>query len=270
VSQFLRSMEQSSSARLKTARARRPLETVTAEALAMPHPRSAGHFGGTFDLIAEIKPRSPAEGELGTSDLLARAGAYQDGGAGMLSVLTEPEAFGGSLELLQSVAAEARVPVLCKDFLVDPYQVFEARVAGADGVLVIARILSDEAMAAILDAVAQTGMFALLEAFDASDLKRVLSHAEGGGDLLVGVNCRDLETLRIEPSIHADLAAGLPERPPSVAESGILAPADIRRVAGVGYRGALVGSALMRADDPASMIASMLAAGRETVTVAAS
>jgi indole-3-glycerol phosphate synthase len=270
MSRFLQSMEQSSSARLKTARARRPLETVTADALATPHPRSPGHFGATFDLIAEIKPRSPAEGELGTSDLVARAGAYQDGGAGMLSVLTEPEAFGGSLELLQSVAAEARVPVLCKDFLVDPYQVFEARLAGADGVLVIARILSDEAMAAILDAVAQTGMFALLEAFDASDLKRVSSHVDSRADLLVGVNCRDLETLRTEPSIHAELAAGLPERPPSVAESGILVPEDIRRVAGVGYRGALVGSALMRADDPASMIASMLATGRETVTVAAS
>lgn len=270
MSQFLQSMGQSSSGRLKAALARRSLEAVIAEALATPHPRSPGLFGGTFDLIAEIKPRSPAEGELGTSDLVERAGAYQDGGAGMLSVLTEPEAFGGSLELLQSVAAEARVPVLRKDFLVDPYQVFEARAAGADGVLVIARILSDDTMAAILDAVAQAGMFALLEAFDASDLKRVSSLSEGGGDLLLGVNCRDLETLRTEPSIHAELAGGLPNRPASVAESGILAPADIRRVAGLGYHGALVGSALMRADDPASMVASMLAAGRETVKVTAS
>jgi indole-3-glycerol phosphate synthase len=270
MSQFLQSMEQSSSARLKAALARRSLEAVIAEALARPNLRSPGQFGGIFDLIAEIKPRSPAEGELGTTDLVERAGAYQDGGAGMLSVLTEPEAFGGSLELLQSVAAEARVPVLRKDFLVDPYQVFEARAAGADGVLVIARILSDDTMAVILDAVAQTGMFALLEAFDASDLKRASSLTEGRDDILLGVNCRDLETLRTEPSIHAELAAGLPEQPASVAESGILALADIRRVAGLGYHGALVGSALMRADDPASTIAAMLAAGRDTVRVAAS
>ena len=184
----------------------------------------------------------------------------------MLSVLTEPEAFGGSLQLLQSVAAEARVPVLCKDFLVDPYQVFEARVAGADGVLVIARILSDEAMAAILRRGGSNR-----HVRPGGGVRRIRPEAcldatpRVGVTLFVGVNCRDLETLRTEPSIHGELAAGLPDRPPSVAESGILDPADIRRVAGLGYRGALVGLGPDEVDDPAGMMASMLAAGRETV-----
>lgn len=268
MSRFLESMEQSSRARLQGARARRSPEAVIGKALATAAPRSLGQFGQVFDLIAEIKPRSPAEGELGTADLVERAAAYREGGAGMLSVLTEPDAFGGSLELLEAVAAEAHVPVLRKDFLVDPYQVFEARAAGADGVLIIARILAEESLVAMLDAVERTGMFALVEAFDTTDLNRIASVAEGRGDFLVGINCRDLETLRTEPSIHAELAAGLPAGAPSVAESGILAPTDIRRVAGLGYRGALVGSALMRTDDPAGLTAAMLTAGRETVKVA--
>jgi indole-3-glycerol phosphate synthase len=267
---FLQSMERSSHARLDAARARRSLETVVEEALALPSPRGLGTFGAVFDLIAEIKPRSPAEGELATHDLLARATAYEAGGAGMLSVLTEPEAFGGSLELLEAVTGVAQVPVLCKDFLIDPYQVFEARVAGADGVLIIARILSDDAMTTLLDAVEQAGMFALVEAFDVSDLIRVSAVREGRRALLVGVNCRDLETLRTEPEKHAEFVGSLPGSAASVAESGMLGPADIRRVAGLGYCGALVGSALMRSDDPTGLVQAMLVAGRETMKVVAS
>jgi len=263
-------MEQSSRARLQAARARRPLAVVVEQAMAAPAPRGLGNFAEVFDLVAEIKPRSPAEGELGTADLVERAAAYQEGGAGMLSVLTEPDAFGGSLELLQAISAGAGVPVLRKDFLVDPYQVFEARAAAADGVLIIARILSDEAMNIVLDTVEQTGMFALVEAFDTADLGRITSIAEARSGLLVGVNCRDLETLRTEPSIHERLAAGLLTHPPAVAESGMLDTADIRRVAALGYRGALVGSALMRAHDPAGLAAAMLTTGRETAKVSAS
>ncbi|MEX1126181.1 MAG: indole-3-glycerol phosphate synthase TrpC [Acidimicrobiia bacterium] len=270
MSGFLESMERSSRRRLDEARMARPLDSVIKDALAAPPPRNLGSFDEVFDLIAEIKPRSPAEGELDRTQLVERAAAYQVGGAGMLSVLTEPDAFGGSLELLDAVANEAVVPVLRKDFLVDPYQVFESRSAGADGVLIIARILSDRAMAALLDAVEQTGMFALLEAFDAPDLSRIMSVAEVPGRLLVGVNCRDLETLRFEPARHTELAGSFPGPVPAVAESGIVGPEDIRRVAALGYRGALVGSALMRSDDPAELVRAMLASGRETVKVAAS
>jgi len=261
-------MEQSSRSRLEVARARRPLGAITAAAQEARSVRDVGAFGGVFDLIAEIKPRSPAEGELGGSELEERASAYQEGGARMLSVLTEPEAFGGSLDLLEAVAGVARVPLLRKDFLVDPYQVFESRASGADGVLLIARLLSDQAMADLLNAVAETGMFALIEAFDADELSRVTLIAETSPRTLIGVNCRDLETLRTIPERHDDLAPLLSAVIPSVAESGMLGTDDIRRVAGLGYRAALVGSALMRSDDPAVLARSMLAAGRERAAVA--
>jgi len=270
MSRFLQSMEQSSRARLQAARVRRPLAVVVEQATEAPSPRGLGDFGEVFDLIAEIKPRSPAEGELGTADLVERAAAYQHGGAKMLSVLTEPDAFGGSLDLLQAVSMGAALPVLRKDFLVDPYQVYEARAAGADGVLIIARLLSDEEIQPMLDAVDQTGMFALVEVFDSHDLDRVTAIAEARTGLLVGVNCRDLETLRVEAPIHDQLAAGLPTGLLAVAESGILDPADIRRVVALGYRGALVGSALMRANDPAGLAAAMLATGRDAAEMAAS
>ena len=261
-------MEQSSRSRLVLARARRPLGAITSSAYDAPPVRDVGTFGELFDLIAEIKPRSPAEGELAGSEMEERAIAYQEGGARMLSVLTEPEAFGGSLALLEAVAAVARVPVMRKDFLVDPYQVFESRASGADGVLLIARLLSDQAMVDLLDAVEEAGMFALLEAFDADELSRVTSIAETSSRTLVGVNCRDLETLRTIPERHNDVAPGLSPIIPSVAESGMLRPDDIRRVAGLGYRAALVGSALMRSDDPADLARSMLSAGRESAEVA--
>jgi indole-3-glycerol phosphate synthase len=261
-------MEQSSRVRLESARASRPFNSVIKEAEDGPPVRDAAEFGTVFDLIAEIKPRSPAEGELADTDLGERAIVYQEGGARMISVLTEPEAFGGSLHLLSAVSASAQVPVLRKDFLVDPYQVFEARAFGADGVLLIARLLSDQAMADLLEAVNETGMFALLEAFDEAELSRVNSIAATSPRILVGVNCRDLETLRTAPSLHGDLASGLPSTTPSIAESGMLTAADIRRVASHGYRGALVGSALMRSDDPAALVGSMLAAGRESAAVA--
>ncbi|HEY6628810.1 MAG TPA: indole-3-glycerol phosphate synthase TrpC [Acidimicrobiia bacterium] len=268
MSRVLQSMEQSSRSRLELARSRRSLGAITASALDAPSVRDVGTFGEVFDLIAEIKPRSPAEGELAGSELVERAIAYQEGGARMLSVLTEPEAFGGSLALLEAVAAVARVPVLRKDFLVDPYQVFESRAFGADCVLLIARLLSDQAMADLLDAVEETGMVALLEAFDATELSRVNSIAETSPGTLVGVNCRDLETLHTVPERHDELAPGLSLTIPSVAESGILGTDDARRVAGLGYRAALVGSALMRSDDPADLARSMLAAGQESAAVA--
>jgi indole-3-glycerol phosphate synthase len=261
-------MEQSSRARLESARASRPLHSVIKQAEDAPPARDATEFGTVFDLIAEIKPRSPAEGELADTQLSERATAYQEGGARMLSVLTEPEAFGGSLQLLAAVAASAQVPVLRKDFLVDHYQVFEARASGADGVLLIARLLSDQAISDLLDAVEETGMFALLEAFDRAELFRATSIAESSSRVLVGVNCRDLETLRTAPGLHVELGASLSSALPSIAESGMLTAADVRRVAASGYRGALVGSALMRSDDPAGLVESMLAAGRESAAVA--
>jgi indole-3-glycerol phosphate synthase len=185
----------------------------------------------------------------------------------MISVLTEPSEFGGSIEMLEAVAAAVSVPVLAKDFLVDPIQVYEAREAGADGVLVIARILGDEAILEILDAVSESGAFALIEAFDGDDLKRIRRVVSGRENLVVGVNCRDLDTLEVVPERHAALAGQLPGEVVSVAESAMQDPADIERVATYGYRAALVGSALRRTDDPGQLVSEMIEAGRRAVTV---
>jgi indole-3-glycerol phosphate synthase len=233
-----------------------------------PRPRSIGSFGSEFDVIAEVKPRSPSEGIFPARPPAESAVAYQKGGAAMISVLTEPSEFGGSIEMLQTVAAAVSLPVLAKDFLVDPIQVYEAREVGADGVLVIARILSDEAMIQILDAVSDCGVFALLEAFDESDLARIRAAVSGRENLIVGVNCRDLDTLDVVPERHAVLAGQMPVDVVSVAESAMQGPADIERVAALGYRAALVGSALMRSDDPALLIGGMVEAGRRAVAVA--
>ncbi len=265
MSGFLEEMEGSSIRRLQAARARRSLESITRDAAEMPPPRTLGSFGEVFDVIAEIKPRSPAEGDLGGTGLAERMGEYEQGGAAMISVLTEPDAFSGSMELLTAAAQQASVPVLRKDFLVDPYQVFEARAAGADGVLLIVRLLDQGTLETMLAAVGATGMFAIVEAFDRRDLERAVGWLPAGGDLLIGVNGRDLDTLSVDPSIHADLADLIAGSGPAVAESGVRGPDDIRAVARLGYRSALVGSALMRSEDPRGAVAEMLVAGRETI-----
>jgi indole-3-glycerol phosphate synthase len=238
-------------------------------ALSRPRPRPLRDFGSTFDVIAEIKPRSPSEGSFPAHDPVTAAHDYQRGGAAMLSVLTEPSAFGGSLDILRQVAAGSEVPVMAKDFLVDPFQVFEARLAGADGVLVIARILSDQVMADIIGSAGELGMFALAEAFDGDDLRRLAAAVDGLANVLVGVNCRDLDSLDIVPERHEELAEHLPPGVVAVAESAITRPEDVERVASFGYRAVLVGSALMKQDDPARLVHRMVGAGRRAVAVTA-
>lgn len=229
---------------------------------------------GRFDVIAEIKERSPAEGALASRDhdRCARARAYADGGAAAISVLTEPSRFDGKLGDLDEVAsAVPGTPVMRKDFLVAPAQVLEARVAGASGVLLIATMLPDAPLRAMLEVAAEHGMFVLLESFDATDLERLhgfltppdLDRAHGG-QLLFGVNTRNLRTLEVDPARLAELAPALPDGP-AVAESGLASPADAAAVAGLGYNLALVGTALMRSTNPQGLIASMRRAGREAL-----
>ncbi len=220
-----------------------------------------------FDVIAEVKPRSPSEGVFPERPPAETAAGYQAGGAAMISVLTEPSEFGGSIDMLRAVAAAVSIPVLAKDFLVDPIQVYEAREAGADGVLVIARILSDEAMSRDPRRRLRKRGFALLEAFDGEDLKRIRNAVSGRENLIAGVNCRDLDTLEVVPERHAALAGQIPGDVVSVAESAMQVPADVERVAAHGYRAALVGSALMKTDDPTHLVSGMVEAGRRAVTV---
>lgn len=225
----------------------------------------------SFDVIAEIKDRSPAEGDLATpgSDRATRARQYAAGGAAAISVLTEPEYFSGSLQHLEEVvAAVPNTPVMRKDFLVAPIQVLEARRAGASGVLLIVAMLSDATLRDMLDCAAEHGMFVLLESFDSADLvraKRLLDNNADRdralqGQLLFGVNTRNLRSLHVDPERLATLALELPTGC-CVAESGLHDADDAARVAGLGYRMALVGSALMRSDDPAALVAAMRAAG---------
>jgi indole-3-glycerol phosphate synthase len=223
-----------------------------------------------FDLIAELKLRSPAAGPLSVrgDNVEQRVAAYARAGAAAVSVLTEPSRFDGSLAHLKSAAGALvplAVPAMRKDFLVDPYQVLEARVAGAGGVLVILRLLPREELTALLDCASALGLFVLLEAFDADDIglmHELLAAHRGGNQLLAGVNCRDLATLEIVPQRLFDLAPLLPMSVPRVAESGVVSAADAARVAAAGYNLALVGSALMQGKDPAALAGQLLAAGR--------
>jgi indole-3-glycerol phosphate synthase len=164
------------------------------------------------------------------------------------------------------VLAPLGVPAMRKDFLVDPYQVLEARAAGAGGVLVILRMLPRARAAELLDVAAEHGMFVLLEAFDADDLEssRALIATRTGPthSILIGVNSRDLQTLQVVPERFAALAPRLPEGLPAVAESGVASAADARRMHGLGYRLALIGSALMSTDDPSRLLREIFDATR--------
>lgn len=220
---------------------------------------------GEFDVIAEIKDRSPAEGELNTAQLLPRgdrAVAYAEGGAAAISVLTEPSRFDGDLAHLEEVvAAVPATPVMRKDFLVDAVQVLEARKAGASGVLLIAAMLDDAKISEMLSCAFEHGMFVLLEAFDEDDLRRSALFVDNvPGDLLVGVNTRNLRTLDVDPDRLKKLSGFLPNAT-CVAESGLHEPVDAARVAQWGYRMALVGTALMRSDAPGALVAGMREAG---------
>jgi indole-3-glycerol phosphate synthase len=289
-------------ASLSAARVAEAIRHESADALerrARQAPRSAPLRLSTlgFDVIAELKLRSPAAGPLGNErdDWLARVAAYARGGAAAVSVLTEPSRFDGSLEHLRKAAAALvpfGVPAMRKDFLVDPYQVLEARAAGAGGVLVILRMLTRPRIEQLLDVAAEHGMFVLLEAFDDVDLavahdlkssraaRRAGSRAVGaeraggkvpeGGDapaggeemILIGVNCRDLQTLQVVNERFAALAPLLPSGWPAVAESGVASALDARRMQQLGYRLALIGTALMAREDPSPLLREIFDATR--------
>jgi len=200
-------MAEASRERVRAAKQTRSEAALELEARQSPAPPRLRLDRCGFDLIAEVKLRSPAAGRLGQpgEDLAARVTAYARAGAAAISVLTEPSRFDGSLEHLASAAralAPHAVPAMRKDFLVDPYQVLEARAAGAGGVLVIVRMLSRSAIDALLACASSLGLFVLLEAFDARDLELVCELIEahaGANPLLAGVNCRDLATLQVLP-----------------------------------------------------------------------
>ena len=268
---LLSDMVRSSAARVAAARERVPDAALRAAALAMPAPPRLVLAPDGFDLIAELKLRSPSMGDLSaaTIDPLRRLEAYAEGGAAVCSILTEPTRFDGELEHLQravDVLGPYGVPAMRKDFLVDPYQVLEARAYGASGVLLIVRMLSRPRLTEMLDCAAEHGLFVLLEAFDAADLAvaQAVAAERAGRDeqVLIGLNCRDLETLAIDANRFEALRDRLPSGWPSVAESGVQSPGDAARVAALGYRVALVGTSLMQRADPREAVRELLRAGR--------
>ena len=190
---------------------------------------------------------------------MKRAQSYESAGAAAISVLTEPTRFGGSMEHLSAVVDAVEIPVMRKDFLVDPAQILEARAHGAAGVLLILRMLDDARLDQMMALAKEFGMFVLLEAFDREDLERAHRYP----DALVGLNSRNLVTLEVESSRFETLFSAFPKDVRTVAESGLGTVEDIQRVARLGYDMALIGTALMMADDPARMVSEMTAAGRE-------
>lgn len=272
MSGLLTEMAQTSLARLEAAREHETEQALWSRVVDMPPaPRLALSSEG-FDLIAECKLHSPSAGDLSanTTDVESRVAAYALGGAAAVSVLTEPKRFGGSLAHLAQAArvlAPLNVPVMRKDFLVDPYQVMEGRAAGAGGVLVIVRMLDPGRITAMLDCAAMLKMFVLIEAFDAADLavtKDILKTRQGRDEqLLIGVNCRDLEKLSVDLARLGEVADLLPHGYPKVAESGVANTDDVRRIVDQGYTMALVGSSLMNSDRPRELASELLVAGRE-------
>jgi len=200
-----------------------------------------------INVIAEFKRRSPSRGVI-RDDLqpTAVAQAYEIGGAAALSVLTEEQYFAGSLEDLQQARAATLLPTLRKDFIVDPYQVREAWVAGADAVLLIVAIVSDHELRRLTETARELGIDALVEVHTREELNRALAV----GAEVIGVNNRDLVTLEVCLETSLELATLIPDGVVTVSESGIRTGADIRRVQQAGYDAVLVGEHLMSSPDP--------------------
>jgi indole-3-glycerol phosphate synthase len=232
--------------RKRSEKARPPREALTAL-------REPG-----IGVIAEVKRRSPSGGELAAiSDPAALAADYAEAGGRAISVLTEQRRFGGSLADFDSVRDRVSVPLLRKDFIVSPYQVHEARLHGADMVLLIVAALEQNALVALADRVASLGMTALVEVHNAEEADRAL---EAGAEM-VGINARNLHTLEVDRDVFTRLAPGLPMDVFKVAESGVRGPGDLMAYAGAGADAVLVGEGLVASGDPRTALAQLVTAG---------
>ena len=201
-----------------------------------------------INIIAEFKRRSPSKGEIRRdADPTATARAYAAAGASAVSVLTEEDYFGGSLDDLRAARKTISLPILRKDFIFDGYQAYESAAAGADAVLLIVAALADEALVRLRRiAEDELGMDALVEVHTADEMKR----AAACGAKIIGVNNRDLQTFRVSLETSVQLAPIAPKGAVLISESGIQSAGDIRRLRSAGYSAVLIGESLMRADDP--------------------
>jgi indole-3-glycerol phosphate synthase len=214
-------------------------------------------------VIAEVKRHSPSVGDLATIDNPATlATEYEAGGASVISVLTERHRFHGSLDDLVAVKTQVDVPVLRKDFIVTPYQVWEARAHGADVVLLIVAALDQNALVALLERTESLGMTALVEVHDEEEARRAVD----AGARVIGVNARDLRTLTVDRDTFARIAPLLPESVVKVAESGVRGPRDLIAYASAGADAVLVGEGLVKSDNPRQAVADLVAAGAHPAT----
>jgi len=243
----------------------RRLDALRDEALAAPPPppfAAALRRGAHVAVIAEIKRRSPSKGSINEAIRAGeRAALYEGAGARALSILTEPSAFGGDVADLSEVAARVRLPLLKKDFHVEEAQVWEARALGASALLLIARALPAERLAALVDLAIRIGVEPLVEVRSKQELAAALATPA----LLIGVNARDLETLVIDPEVTTRLIPAIPRDRVRIAESGLGAAADVVRAASIGADAVLVGSALSSASDPAALLRAMSSVPRPGV-----
>lgn len=243
-------------------RARVPFDEVVRRSAGAPPPRDPmpAFRAPGISVIAEVKRSSPSKGALAAiPDPAELATAYEAGGAAAISVLTEPHRFGGSLDDLAAVRARVGLPVLRKDFLTDDYQLWEARAAGADLVLLIVAALTDAELAHLLGTAGELGMTPLVEAHTAEEVRR----AADVGATLLGINNRNLQTLVVDPANFARLAPLAPAGAVLVAESGVRSPEDVAGFARAGADVVLVGEALVTGSDPAAGVRAM----REAVHV---
>jgi indole-3-glycerol phosphate synthase len=209
-----------------------------------------------FNVIAECKRRSPSRGVLRAEyDPAAIAAGYAAAGAAAISVLTEPTFFDGALDHLKAVRAAVDVPLLRKDFIVSEYQLFEAKAAGADAVLLIVAALRPAELKVLHDHATRYGLDALVEVHD----KRELAIALDAGARIVGVNNRNLRTLQVDVQASEALIAEMPRDVLGVSESGLKSAEDLRRLRALGYRAFLIGEAFMTSPDPGKALAGMLA-----------
>ncbi len=247
---------------VRAASAVRPLKTLRAEVDRAPEPRDflgslkASLALGRAAVIAEIKKASPSKGVLREDfDPAAIARSYAKGGASCLSILTDREFFHGAPEYLRQGREACALPVLRKDFIVDPWQVYESRLMGADCILLIVKALGDAQMAELAGLASDLGMDTLLEVHDGAELERALAlHPP-----FLGINNRDLTSFHTDLAVTLDLLPRIPEGCLVVTESGIQTRADVARMRSHGVQGFLVGEAFMRADDPGEKLAELFA-----------
>nr|WP_202106883.1 indole-3-glycerol phosphate synthase TrpC [Agromyces seonyuensis] len=243
----------------ETRRQLRPFDVVEREALAAPaavDALAALAPAERVKVIAEIKRSSPSRGALASiPDPAALASLYETGGASAISVLTEQRKFGGSLDDLMAVRRAVSLPVLRKDFIATAYQVFEARAAGADLVLLIVAALDDATLRTLYDLIVELGMTPLVETHSAEELDRAAQLGAG----LIGVNARNLSTFELDRDLFGTLVARFPAGAIKVAESAVLSPADVAHYRAAGADAVLVGEALVTGGDPVANLAAFRA-----------